>query len=224
MTDLDNDGFEIFQNVVDPKLLYQLIYYRTNWDRPDRGHDMDGRYYERYMDAVDWGTYWTRSLIDHDTVIQLEQEIKPIVESFLESPVWYHSDVSVVLPNCKTICPHVDTPHRHRPWNQPGLFRLGIQVAVPLQAIGIMGGSTGFWPGSHKVFWDIDKCYKGDYTQEFLKNVVQPDIAFGDIVIWDSRTLHSHMMNLQNEPRYLLLFNYVERTILEELIRYETDN
>jgi len=217
----ESNGFAVCKDLIDQSALYNLIYYKENWDIPQRGHDLDGTYYNSNYDSVEWGNYWTEALTDHVDVIEIEENVGLLVKQFMENPVFYHSDVSVLMPGSKQIRPHIDTPHRHELWNHQIRNRLGIQVAIPMQAYTEHSGSTAFLPGSHQRYWNIKQCYRGEYTGEFLSDCVQPDITFGDMIMWDARTLHSQMMNTTGDPRYMLLFNYVEKSILDRLVEYE---
>jgi len=221
--EFDQDGYIVCRDVVDQNTLYNVIYYKDSWDHPVRGHDLDGRYYGEYHKSVEWGNYWTESLSDHVDVIEIEKSIQEQIAFLMRRPVFYHSDVSVLMPGSKSVRPHVDTPHRHEPWNMIIGERLGLQVAVPMQAYKEDSGTTAFLPNSHTKYWNIKQCYRGEYTQDFLSGCVQPKVDFGDMIVWDARTLHSQMMNTTSSPRYMLLFNYVEEDVLDSLAQYEAD-
>ena len=82
-------------------------------------------------------------------------------------------------------------------------------------------GTTAFLPKSFKHMWDIKDCYKGVYTNEFLKGAIQPEASYGDVILWDARTLHSQMPNITKTNRYMLLMNYLEERIVNDVMQYE---
>lgn len=219
--EVNERGFAVFQEALPPEELYQIGYWKETYDAPMRGHDVDGRYYDRFHQSVEWANYWTMSLHDHVEVRKITPYVTRIAEIFLDDPVFYHCDVSVLTPKCQIIRPHVDTPHRHQPWNDKIDRRLSIQFAAPLHTVHKHAGITALLPGSHKQVWKIKKCYGGGYDEEFLKGAYQPDVKFGDLLAWDARTLHSQMPNVSDTNRYMLLFNYVERDILDNLMAHE---
>lgn len=214
------DGFTVFKQRADQKILYDIAYYKHSWDVPDRGHDRDGRYYTQNHESVEWGNYWTGPLNDNVRIHELRSVTDLLVSEFIDTPIFYHCDVSVLTPLCNTIRPHIDTPHRHAPW-QNDLRPLGVQIAIPLNEVNTRSGTTAFVPGSHLKKWDIKKCYRGDYTELFLKQCEQPELEYGDILMWDCRILHSQMPNIRDSNRYMLLMNYLAEPIVKDVMDYE---
>lgn len=214
-------GYSVWPQRIDQKLLYDLVYYKESYDRPNRGHDRNGVYYAEYHDSVEWGNYWTDPLNDNPRITEIRNVVDRIVGRFLVEPVFYHADVSVLTPLNSLIRPHVDTPHRHAPWNEKIIYGLGVQVGIPLQSYDCGAGITAFLPGSHKQVWNIKRCYRGEYTDTFLKDCVQPVVEYGDVLIWDARTLHSQMPNVSGHNRYMLLLNYLERRVVNDVMIYE---
>lgn len=219
--DIETKGFVIHKQIIDKQSLYELAYNFHYCDHPTHGHDYNGKYYATYQDDVEWANYWSKPLNDHDTVISIRKILDPIIHLYLRSPVFYQCNASVITPKNSLIRPHVDTPHRHLRWNKDTSCRLAMQVAIPLAQFDISQGTTAFVPGSHNRAWDIKACYRGEYTKYFLENCVQPKISFGDAVIWDSRVLHSQMPNIQGTNRVMILMNYLEEDIVQDVIDYE---
>ncbi len=218
---LAQNGFALYKDVLPNKTLYEIVYWKETWDLPVRGHDVDGKYHTQFDNEVRWANYWTHPLSDHRAVQMLRNTTDEIAKTLLKSPVMYHCDASVLTELSTAIRPHVDTPHRHEPWNDKIDNRLAIQMAAPLHEFKSHCGTTAFYPGSHLKHWDIKACYSGHFDNEFLKGHVQPPTSFGDVAVWDARTLHSQMPNLSERSRYLLLFNYVEERIVDDLMDYE---
>ena len=224
MTELDHfeeHGFATWSTVINHGTLNNLYFFKDVWDNPQRGHSCDDKYHHTYANDIQWGNYWTESLSDHTEVLSISSSIRHVINQLLDEPVFYHSDVSVLMPGSTTIRPHVDTPYRHEPWNHKINQRLGVQVAIPMQEFELTAGHTAFLPGSHRKYWNIRDCYNGVHTDEFKSGAVQPELAFSDVIIWDARTLHSQMPNPTNTPRYVLLLNYVEKRIYNQLNEFE---
>lgn len=216
-----NDGFSVWPNKLDQKILYDLAHYKETFDIPNRGHDRTGKYYDSNVDGVQWANYWTDPLNDHPRIADIRKVVDRLVGKFLIHSVFYHADISVVTPLNSLIRPHVDTPYRHAPWNHRIRNCLGVQVGIPLHDITSDFGSTAFVPGSHRSVWEIDRCYNGEYTDTFMKTAEQPEVRFGDVLLWDARTLHSQMPNIAETSRYMLLLTYVEERIVSDLMQYE---
>lgn len=214
-------GYSVWPQRIDQKVLYDLIQQKHQYDYPNRGHDYNGIYYAGYHESVEWGNYWTDPLNDNSRIADIRNVVDRIVARFLVEPIFYHADVSVLTPLNSLIRPHVDTPHRHEPWNQKISHGLGIQVGIPMQSYDKNAGTTAFLPGSHKRVWEIKRCYRGEFTDTFLRECVQPKVEFGDILIWDARTLHSQMPNVSEHNRYMLLLNYLEHRVVEDVMIYE---
>jgi len=218
---LNEHGYAVWKTLVSPTSLYILVYHKDTFDIPLRGHDINGNYYECYHRSVEWANYWTLPLNQNNRVREIRANVDPVVEQLLDRPVFYHADASVLTELNNTIRPHIDTPHRHKPWNKKIDRRLGIQVAMPMHDMKVTAGITAFVPGSHRKYWDIKKCYRGDYTQQFLRECEQPQITYGDMIVWDARTLHSQMPNVSHSSRYMLIMNYLEEDVVQDVMQYE---
>jgi ectoine hydroxylase-related dioxygenase (phytanoyl-CoA dioxygenase family) len=201
-------------------MLYDMIYTKQEWDYPVRGHDQAGKYHAFADHGIVWANYWCPTLKNHPKIASIKSVTDKLVAPLLSDPVFYDSTCSVIRPGTTTARVHIDTPHRHAPW-ATNTHRLAIQFAIPLHDGSAQNGATAFLPGSHNIMWDIEKCYSGEFNDHFRQNAVQPEARFGDIVMWDSRTLHSQMPNLSHSNRYMVLLNYVERDILADLQSFE---
>jgi len=213
-------GYNVLHKIVPGKLIYELAYYKSDFDYPRRGHDVNGTYYPHNVPDVDWGNYWTDPLNDNQNVKEIADILEKYLSEYIGPIVLYHADCSVLTNRCSVVRPHVDTPHRHAPWQQ-NQEDLAIQVAIPMSQFDKDAGSTAFLPNSHNQLWDIQKCYRGEYTAEFLRGAVQPRVDFTDAVIWNSRTLHSQMPNISSARRYMLLLNFLRRDVVEDVMDYE---
>lgn len=215
------DGYSVWKNKIDPKILYDLAYNKHLIDIPNRGHDRNGKYYPAYQEGVEWANYWTGPLNDNPRIADVRKVVDRLVAQFLVIPVFYHADISVMTTVNSLVRPHVDTPHRHEPWNDKTKKILGVQVAIPLHEVSASSGTTAFLPGSHRKVWPIKECYRGTFTEEFIRGCEQPEVKFGDVLMWDARTLHSQMPNVSKSDRYMLLLNYLEEYIVKDVMNYE---
>lgn len=215
-------GFTKIEKEVPVVQLLSLIEMCPAWDIPQRGHDRKGNYYDRPTPNVDWSNYWGVDLTENYHVTQIRKRLDEIAGTLLDDAYFYGSDVSVLAPGSSLIRPHVDTPHRHPPWNHSPDRRLGIQMSVPLNEWYDGMGGTAFLAHSHRKTWPIEECYKGTYNEMFKEKSQTIHLEFGDIAVWDARTLHSQMINHQTTKRYVLLLNYVEGDIVDELVAYES--
>jgi hypothetical protein len=217
---IDTHGFETVQQCLNTTMLYDLIYSKHTWDRPIRGHDIRGEYHSYANNWVTWESYYTPKLNTHPRIANIRSVTDDLVAPLLNNPVFYHSDCSVMMPTSMSIRPRVSVPHRHTPWAND-TNRLAIHIAVPLHDGTSQNGMPAFLPHSQDVHWDINKCFNGDYDAVFTEDSEQPKTRFGDIVMWDSRTLYSQMPNAAMTNRYTLLLSYVEKDMLSHLQSYE---
>jgi ectoine hydroxylase-related dioxygenase (phytanoyl-CoA dioxygenase family) len=214
-------GFAVWPERIDKSLIYDIASNKSSFNYPAKGHDVDGKYYDKYVKGIKWANYWTQPLDDYSLIVDVRKVVDRLVAKFLIQPTFYNVTVSVVTPDNTLIRPHVDTPHRHKPWNNRVSRILGIQIAIPMHEFVPEAGTTALLPNSYKKVWDIEKCYNGSYLDEFLVNAVQPKLHFSDILMWDARTLHSQMPNITESNRYMLLMNYIEEDIVSKVMEYE---
>jgi len=83
-------------------------------------------------------------------------------------------------------------------------------------------GATGLVPNSQTKDFNINLCYQGFYNSMFSKNCIQPSLPKGSVLLYNARVLHSSMPNPQHTPRPALLFNYLDSSIIDDII--STDN
>lgn len=221
MEQMFTKGFAVWPELIDRALIYDIASNKASFDYPAKGHDVDGKYYDKYVEDVKWANYWTQPLDDYSRIANVRKVVDRLVAKFLVSPIFYQASISVVTPENTLIRPHVDTPHRHKPWNNRVNRILGVQVAIPMHEFPPDAGVTALLPNSFRKVWDIEKCYNGSYLDEFLTDSVQPNLYFSDVLIWDARTLHSQMPNITQNNRYMLLMNYIEEDIVSKVMEYE---
>ena len=156
-----------------------------------------------------------RNKIDWNDINKIKILISKI-KLELDDALFYASDVVTINGDSKWINPHVDTPHRFKQWNEDERL-LGVQCIVALQDTTPEQGSTGFVPRSHIQDWDIDMCYSGAYNKYFYSLSEQRHMTKGSVLMYNARLLHSSMPNYLPEPRPMLLLNYLNGAIVEDV-------
>lgn len=169
----------------------------------------------------DISVWWSQSVTDFPEVKKIQRFIDPIIEHNFPNLIHYASDCVFIKAGSTWVNPHVDTPHRFDKWNFDKRL-LGIQCIVSLTDLNSENGSTGLVPYSHKRDFDIHKCYSGNYDRWFMQNVKQHNMPKGSLLFYNCRVLHSSMPNNGQTERPALLFNYLDRSIINEVI--EIDN
>ena len=138
-------------------------------------------------------------------------------------------DTITTRPGSSKIRAHIDIPYRFEEYAYaPGDETLGVQIIVPLDIFTLQNGATAFLPGSHasKFYYkDIEENqeeYDTLLTTEGMQFLSHP----GDVLIYNSRTLHSTMPNKSNFYRSALLLNAVATSIIPtiKLIDKNTDH
>lgn len=172
-------------------------------------------------DLEDISVWWSQSVSDLYEVIMIRKYIDHIINYQWPDLVFYASDTVTINAGSQWINPHVDTPHRFSKWNYDKRM-LGVQCIVTLEDTDKDNGSTGVVPFSQKRDFDIDKCYAGNYDRWFMQNVKQHNMPKGSLLMYNCRVLHSSMPNNSKIDRPALLFNYLDRSIINEVS--EIDN
>lgn len=216
-------GWHLMHNAFPINLIDQV---NANLDmlRPRRGFTTGRTYVEgdtnkRYFGPL--SLWWSQQVRDMPGVMEINDVILRIIDPLLDSAVLYATDVVTIEPGSTIVNPHVDTPHRFRPWNFDDRM-LAIQAIVSLHDIDKNSGSTGVYTGSQLYDWDINECYKGTYNDEFLENVIQPDMPKNSLLFYNCRLMHSSMPNPSNTSRRALLLHYCSEPLVESL--HEWDN
>jgi ectoine hydroxylase-related dioxygenase (phytanoyl-CoA dioxygenase family) len=164
----------------------------------------------------DISIWWSQLVMDWPEVNAINDLLLTIVNRQLDNAVWYTSDIVTTNGDSKLVNPHVDTPHRFNQWNMDPRL-LGVQCIVSLQDTVTEMGSTGFVPNSHGSDWDIEMCYNGAYNKYFWDFHEQLHMPKCSVLLYNSRILHSSMPNYLSESRPMLLLNYLNGDIVEDV-------
>ena len=213
----EGDGYLFFENII-PHNLIDSINSKLNTLHPVRAVDSDRNYAERgdIYDLEEICVWWSQLVIDWSEVQSINKLLIPKINLELNDAVFYSSDIVTINGDSKWINPHVDTPHRFKQWNEDERL-LGVQCIVALQDTTPEQGSTGFVPRSQIQDWDIDMCYSGAYNKYFYSLSEQRHMTKGSVLMYNARLLHSSMPNYLPEPRPMLLLNYLNGAIVEDV-------
>ena len=218
MNDLtEGPGYLFFEKAI-PEDLIDSINSKLHTLYPVRASSSGKRYAEKdaVNDLPDISVWWSQMVMDWPEVKLINDFLITRVDKELNNAVWYASDIVTINGDTKLVNPHVDTPHRFKQWNMDPRL-LGVQCIVSLQDTIPEMGSTGYVPNSHEPDWDIDLCYNGAYNKYFYDFCEQQYMPKGSVLMYNCRLLHSSMPNYLPEPRPMLLLNYLNGDIVEDV-------
>ncbi len=213
----DGEGYLFFEDII-PVELIDGINSKLHTLYPIRATSSGKRYEERenISKLADISYWWSQMVMDWPEVISINELLLPKISEQLNNAVWYTSDIITINGDSKLVNPHVDTPHRFKQWNMDPRL-LGVQCIVSLQDTTPEMGTTGFVPNSHEPDWDINMCYNGAYNKYFWDFYEQRDMLKGSVLMYNARLLHSSMPNYLPKPRPMLLLNYLDGDIVEDV-------
>ena len=214
---IDGTGYIFIENAI-PEDLIDSINSKLDTLYPVRATSSGKTYAEgdKIKDLSDISYWWSQMVMDWPEVIAINDILLPIISQQLDNTVWYASDIVTINGDTKLVNPHVDTPHRFKQWNfDPRL--LGVQCIVSLQDTTPEMGATGYVPNSHEPDWDIDMCYNSAYNKYFWDFHEQQFMPKGSVLMYNARLLHSSMPNYLPESRPMLLLNYLNGAIVEDV-------
>lgn len=227
MTDLKNtleqgEGYKIFSGFIPAVLIadYKKI---LNQLTPVRASSSKKVYAERddIKNLEDISVWWSQTVENFDEFKKIRKLVDPVVQNNFPNLTFYASDTVTINSKSQWVSPHVDTPHRFERWNYDKRL-LGIQCIITLEDVTKENAATGLVPFSQKRDFEINKCYTGAYDRWFLDNSKQHDMPKGSLLLYNCRVLHSSMPNNSDKPRPALLLNYLDRSIISDVM--EVDN
>ena len=214
---IEEQGYCVVNNVFDPAWINTLDQLHDLLV-PQRGHDFNAKYFakDKLQEAESLAIWWSQQVANWQSVLQINRRILEITAGWFDSNEVYVSDIISNEPGNKFVKPHIDSPYRFDRWHDVSEL-LGVQCIVPLCHFNKENGGTGIYPGSHLKNWIVQESYRGTYTEEFLANVLQPEMAPGDMLIYNPRLLHSTMPNNTNQTRRALLTHITSREMVKQL-------
>jgi ectoine hydroxylase-related dioxygenase (phytanoyl-CoA dioxygenase family) len=214
---IKEQGYCIVRNVINREDI-DCLNFLQNYLEPQRGHDFTAKYFSRknLNEAGKLSIWWSQQVVGWECVKSINYHLLEITNGWFDNNVVYVSDVITNEPGNQFVKPHIDTPYRFDQWHEE-FDLLGVQCIIPLCEFNKVNGGTGLYPGSHLKNWVVKDSYRGVYTEEFLDNVVQPEMNPGDVLIYNPRVLHSTMPNNTDLTRRALLTHITTRELSEEL-------
>jgi ectoine hydroxylase-related dioxygenase (phytanoyl-CoA dioxygenase family) len=211
------EGYIFLENII-PHDLIDGINSKLDTLYPVRASSAGKQYAEKddIKNLPDISVWWSQMTMDWPEVYLINDFLITQVSKELDNSVWYASDIVTINGDSKWVNPHVDTPHRFDQWNMDDRL-LGVQCIVSLQDTTPEMGATGFVPNSHIPDWDIHLCYNGAYNKYFYDFCEQKHMPKGSVLMYNCRLLHSSMPNYFHEPRPMLLLNYLNGDIVEDV-------
>lgn len=210
-------GYCVIPNAVNIKDIESLNYLQ-NYLEPQRGHDFTAKYFPKKQlnEAGKLAIWWSQQVVDWECVRSINYSLLEITNGWFDNNIIYVSDVITNESGNQFVKPHIDTPYRFDQWHEE-FDLLGVQCIVPLCNFNKLNGGTGLYPGSHLKNWIVKDCYRGVYTEEFLKHVVQPEMNPGDVLVYNPRVLHSTMPNNTDITRRALLTHITTKEMVDPL-------
>ena len=214
---INEQGYCVVRNLIDQEDIDDLNFLQ-HYLEPQRGHDFTAKYFpkKKLDEAGEFAIWWSQQLTGWECVKSINNKLLEVSKEWFNDSVVYVCDVITNEPGNKFVKPHIDTPYRFSPWHE-SFELLGIQCIVPLCEFNEENGGTGLYPGSHLRNWVVQDSYKGVYTEEFLANVVQPEMSPGDVLMYNPRVLHSTMPNNTDLKRRALLTHITAREMVDQL-------
>jgi ectoine hydroxylase-related dioxygenase (phytanoyl-CoA dioxygenase family) len=213
----EGEGYKVLPGFI-PRDLIASFNTRLKDLYPVRAASNDKSYAEKsdIQKLTNVAVWWSQLLHDMPESQAIRKLIDPIITAHFGNMVMYANDSVTISAGSTFVNPHVDTPHRFKKFNYDTRL-LGIQCIVALDHLNKDSASTGLVPYSQKRDFDIEKCYDGSYDRWFRENCIQPDMPRGSLLFYNARILHSSMPNPKSMERPALLFNYLDRSIVDEI-------
>jgi ectoine hydroxylase-related dioxygenase (phytanoyl-CoA dioxygenase family) len=214
---IQEQGYCVVKSALDPawiesvERLHSLLV-------PQRGHDFDGKYYAKNKldESSKLAIWWSQQVPEWNSVRVINDRLLELTQGWFNNNAVYVSDVISNEPGNTFIKPHIDSPYRFDKWHDVEEL-LGVQCIIPLCSFGKENGGTGIYPGSHLKNWIVQESYRGVYNDEFIQNVLQPEMEPGDVLIYNPRLLHSTMPNPSSSTRRALLTHITTKEMVKQL-------
>lgn len=157
-------------------------------------------------------------------VIRILKILVPIAEAYLDGEVQLIEDKLMVKTLIKHLRPLPDAPRlsgvvaRHRDasyFKRRGINGQVISIAVALEPCTATNGALEFWPGSHKqLIASYEHPIYGPTIPESLvpwSDAVLMSAQAGEVLAWDSNTIHAARENTSGSTRLLLVFGFAQK-------------
>jgi len=225
---MNNDmGYITLKEVIPPVVIRQFKLWAMNPANIHRGNAVNGTYYSKHRKGREYNVCWSTSPPE-EMWLPVVDILSKHIDTMFRGTEWniHVVDTITTRPGSSKIRAHIDIPYRFEEYaHATSDETLGVQIIVPLDIFTLQNGATAFLPGSHSsqfYYKDIEENQE-DYdtllTTEGMQFVSHP----GDVLIYNSRTLHSTMPNKSNFHRSALLINAVATSVMPTIKRIDKD-
>tara|TARA_B100000035_G_C20852671_1_gene488144 strand:+ start:61 stop:792 length:732 start_codon:yes stop_codon:yes gene_type:complete len=208
-------GFCVIPDVIPNKLLKKLEHHETTITA-HHGFDYENNYITGISSKFKYIQYSTNEIST-----ELSNKVKKYINEYIykllpDSESYGTGSFICQKPGWQFIAPHLDTPNRFVKYNKTTEL-LGVHAFIPIEKFSKDTGGTAFLPGSQNYFIDHWGAIEGKYQDLFLDNCEQINCNGGDLILFNTRCLHSSMPNTSDKLRRALSIVYVKTNVLEEL-------
>lgn len=223
-----NQGYVSVKEVLSPFAVKQFKMWAMNPDNIHRGNAVNGLYYARHRKCREYNVCWSKE--------PPEEMWRPVVDilgryidAMFQGQDWdiHIVDTITTAPNSKKIRAHIDTPYRFEEYAHSSNDEvLGVQCIIPLDPFTLENGATCILPGSNnnKFYYKDIEDNQEEYNDLLLTNGFQFVSNPGDVLIYNSRTLHSTMPNNSNQHRSALLINALANSVISTVKEVDMSN
>lgn len=213
---MTTDGTIVLRGVIDPTTIAQFKMWATNPERYHRGNGVDDTYYGEHDGEREYNVWWTTQPPREMWEPIVWQLVDPINRLFNGASWNIHVvDCITTRPSSNKVYAHIDTPYRFDEFAHVDEC-LGAQIIIPLDTFTLENGGTAYLPGSslERIDYKDLEDNRENYNDRLLTEGQQFLASPGDVLMYDSRTLHSTMPNKSTEFRSALLINALKSDII----------
>ena len=222
---MTTDGTIVLRDVIDPITIAQFKMWATNPERYHRGNAVDGNYYGEHDGEREYNVWWTTQP-PREMWEPIVWKLKGTVDRLFDGNKWdiHVVDCITTRPSSNKVYAHIDTPYRFDEFAYVEEC-LGVQIIIPLDTFTLENGGTAYLPGSslERINYKDLEDNRDDYNERLLSEGQQFLANPGDVLMYDSRTLHSTMPNKSSEYRTALLINALKADIIPRVKELDTN-
>ena len=220
-----NDGTLVLRGVIDPITIAQFKSWATNPERYHRGNGVDGTYYGDHDGEREYDVWWTTQP-PHEMWEPIVWRLSSSIDHLFGHQQWniHVVDCISTRPSSSKVYAHIDTPYRFEEFAYVEEC-LGAQIIIPLDTFTTENGGTAYLPGSSAERIDYKDLEENreHYNERLLSEGQQFLADPGDVLMYDSRTLHSTMPNKSTKFRSALLINVLKSDIIPRVQELDTN-
>ena len=150
-----------------------------------------GRYHRTSFDAA-----------AKEHIAAVRQFVDPVAKAFFGDSAW----PNVVVSQCQFLASQPGSPAQF--YHQDNAQR-GLTVLIPLTAVSLPMGPTQLLPGTHSLNPSSSLAAAASLLPRLARQEpCKAEAAFGQMLVYDSRTLHRGMANLSQQARPVLVLRY----------------